>query len=586
MREVSRKVVWIVLSLAAVGCNSDSNSNNPNTCNIPAAKPMTENFSSQMTSHIPAKVQDLADEGKVSEDEPLPVTLSLPLNNDADLDQKLGAIYQPGNPSFHQFMTPAEFHNRYAPTAGQIETVRAYLESQGIQVTSVNDNGYLVKAQASVGVINTAFQTEIHRYRAADGNEYFAPSTEPQLPFGIQAVHGLQNVSRLKSYARAQSLGSNAETEHSGSGPNGGLSPSDIHNAYNVSSSTTGAGQTLALFELDGYTASDITNYERQFGLPSVPLQNVLVDGATGAPGGGATEVTLDIELMTAIAPGASRIMVYEGPNESQAVLDLYARIANDNIAKQISSSWGDAEADNSASFLQAENVIFKQMAAQGQAFYASAGDAGADDNGSSLSVDDPGSQPYVVSVGGTHLVSGPGGSYLNETTWNNGSPSYGAGGGGISVVWTQPSWQNGVVSAQSKASQSMRNVPDVSLNADPQVGYAIFVGGGWTIFGGTSCAAPLWAGFTALVNQKRAAEGSGVLGFPSPYLYAVGIGARYDSDFHDIADGSTNLFYPAVKGYDDATGWGSFNGQNLLADLSADAPIAPPSNAGQFTCQ
>src|SRR5262249_37948230 len=146
---------------------------------------------------------------------------------------------------------------------------------------------------------------------------------------------------------------------------------------------------------------------------------------------------------------------------------------------------------------------------------------------------------------------------------------SAGAGGGGISVVWPIPSWQVGVVSAASKGSTSSRNVPDVSLNADPNTGYAIFYRNTWWIFGGTSCAAPLWASFTSLVNQKRASNGKSTLGFANPALYSIATGANYTTNYHDIADGSTNLFYPAVTGYDDATGWGSFNGTNLLNSLA-----------------
>ena len=125
-----------------------------------------------------------------------------------------------------------------------------------------------------------------------------------------------------------------------------------------------------------------------------------------------------------------------------------------------------------------------------------------------------------------------------------------------------------------------MRNVPDVSLDADPNTGYSIYVGGAWNVYGGTSCAAPLWAAFTALVNQQRATNALAPLGFADPPIYTVATGANYGLDFHDIADGSTNLYYPAVTGYDDATGWGTFNGANLLADLSgggSTAPTAPP---------
>jgi kumamolisin len=172
--------------------------------------------------------------------------------------------------------------------------------------------------------------------------------------------------------------------------------------------------------------------------------------------------------------------------------------------------------------------------------------------------------------VGGTSLQTvTPGGAWQSETTWNNGSATAGAGGGGISGSWPIPSYQSGVVSSQSLGSTTMRNVPDVSLNADPNEGYSIYLQGSWSVWGGTSAAAPLWAAFTALVNQERASTGRQPIGFLNLTVYKVAGGARYASDFHDIVDGSTNLYYPAVKGFDDATGWGTFIGSGLLADLT-----------------
>jgi kumamolisin len=280
----------------------------------------------------------------------------------------------------------------------------------------------------------------------------------------------------------------------------------------------------------------------------------------------------LDIELMTAVAPGASQILVYEGTNDDQGILATYSRIASDNLAKNISTSWGSPEESVSSSLIQAENNVFKQMAAQGQSIYAAAGDNGAYDDGSSLSVDDPGSNPNVVAVGGTRLYTTSTGAYDHETTWNeDGNQADGAGGGGISKIWSIPAWQQGLATAQNLGSSTMRNTPDVSLNADPSTGYAIYVNGGWTTYGGTSCAAPLWAAFNALVNQERVSQGRGLVGLASPALYQAGRSASYSSNYYDIKDGSTNIKYPATPGYDNATGWGSLNGTGLLQSLVQD---------------
>ncbi len=581
MRALVFKAI-LVLSAASFlgGCNSDGSgtvagvngSCTPVGSAAVAAHAMTPNMAMQLSSSIPASVSRFADQGKVAEDQPLPITVALNINNEDELDQQIAEIYQPGNPNFHKFISTEEFKARYAPTQDQINQARNFLNSQGIQVTETNENGYMIHAVGTVGTLNQAFSTEIHQYKDSDGNDYFAPAYEPQMPEGIsiRAVHGLHNVAQFRSHAIAQVAG--AERANSGTGPNGNFSPSDIKGAYSVPTSVNGSGQIVAVAELDGYSASDITTYENQFGISPVSLTNVLIDGMSGSAGSGADEVTLDIELVTAIAPGSS-IMVYEAPNSEQGVLDLYARIANDNKAKQVSTSWGAPEGDSTPTFLETENVTFKQMAVQGQTMYAATGDDGAYATGSTangLTVGDPASQPYVVAVGGTHLNAN-GGTYESESSWNNGSPTNGAGGGGVSAVWAQPSWQSGVATGQNGASGSMRNVPDVSLNADPNVGYAIYFQGRWVAFGGTSCAAPLWAAYTALVNQKRASNGLASLGFANPYFYEIGKGNRYSSDFHDVNNGSTNLYYPAVSGYDDSTGWGSFSGTNLFDDLSTD---------------
>ena len=455
---------------------------------------------------------------------------------------------------------------------------KAYLENKGMNVESIAPNRLIIRASGSIDVIEKIFNTKIYYYTDKAGETFYAPAYELQVDndLNILSVQGLEN--RIKANPHYRVL-KNVNFSKS-AGPTQGLIPANIKTAYSFSSNLNGAGQTLALFELDGYTASDITAYQNAFNLTNVPLQNVLVDGASGNPSndGGPAEVTLDIELMSALAPGASKILVYEGPNSGTGLVDTYNKIATDNLSKSISTSWGLPESSGAGSLVQSESVIFKQMVAQGQALYAAAGDSGAYDNGQTLSVDDPSSQQFVVAVGGTELFTNSNGSYKSETTWSSGSgPGNEGGGGGISSIWSIPSWQVGVISAASLGSNTMRNTPDVSLNANPNTGYAVFYQGEWTVFGGTSCAAPLWAAFTALVNQERSNNGVGVLGFPNPTIYALGQSANYASTFHDINDGSTNLYYPAVTGYDLATGWGTYVGDPLITYL-AGGNTPPPT--------
>ena len=585
------KVLGLMGSLlgAATGCNgagapnstaSTSSSSSTQTCtgnsqfvgaNLVGANPLRQanNVGAKLkTIHAHPASENLtaSDQGKSEETQEIAVSVSLALPNSADLEQEISAIYEPGNPKFHQFLSAEQFHDRFAPTTDQLNAVITHLQSQGLHSFSVDGNGMLVHAVGSVASMNNAFHTEIHDFKDAQGVAYRAPVYDVQVQDGlaIEGVHGLENKPRFHTHLKK----SEAVKPHGATGQGGGFSPSDIRTAYNIPTTVDGSGQALGLFELDGYAATDIAAYETQYGLPSATLQNVLVDGATGTPGGGEAEVTLDIELMIAIAPKAAKIMVYEGPNDNQGSLDTYSKIASDNIAKSISSSWGSSESSEDSAFLQSENTIFMEMAAQGQTIFSAAGDSGADDNGSSLSIDDPSGQPYVTAVGGTSLTTNSAGARVTETTWEDSS---GGGGGGISTVWTIPSWQTSSVSSASKGSTTMRNIPDVALNADIATGYSIYTSGSWGVWGGTSCAAPLWAAFNALVNQQRASNGLSTSGFLNPLLYAVGKSNRYASDFYDIADGSTNGYYPAVTGLDDATGWGALNGVELLKDLSGE---------------
>ena len=538
----------------------------------------------RLHDHVPlaavAKAQAL---GRVPGANAIQLALSLPLRNQQELEELLIHLYDPADPLYGHYLTSQEFTDRFAPTQEDYDAVAAYAQSIGLTVTGTHPNRTLLDVRGPAAAIEAGFNLHLNNHLAPDGRMFYAPDNDPAVPDFIAqrigGVIGLDNSAVWHTHSRPEDM--KASPLQIGTGPNGGLAPADIVTAYNLSGVTAaGSGQTLGLFELDGYNQSDVTSYENYFftnnpkfpNFQYVPLQNVLVDGVSGRAGTGADEVTLDIELQIALAPRAARIIVYEGPNSNTGVVDTYNRIATDNLATQISTSWGLSEGQSSPATMSSENAAFTQMALQGQSIYAASGDNGAYDNGSALSVDDPASQPYMVGVGGTQLYVNTGETYNRETVWNvNNTVNGGAGGGGVSVVWSIPSWQLGVAGT---ASATMRNVPDVSLNADQYTGYAIFYRGGWTIYGGTSCAAPLWAAFTARVNQQRTVNGMAHLGFANPTLYPLA--ANHGADFHDVTTG-TNLYYAAGAGYDNATGLGSFNGATMLNDL---APVTPPTTS------
>ena len=540
----------------------------------------------RLSGHVPAAaVAHSHLLGRVASTQTIGLALTLPLRNQAGLTDFLSRVSTPGDPLCGHFLTPAQFTARFGPTQSDYAAAAAAAKALGLQVTGTHPNRLILDVSGPASTVEAAFRLHLQRYKGADGREFFAPDAGPALSAGlsgrISGVVGLDNVRRLHSHLRPLPLNSRL-SKRDGTGPMGGLAPSDIKTAYSLHSSATGAGQAIALYELDGYTPSDIQAYEAQFGLPNVPLQNILVDGASGTAGGDADEVTLDIEMAEALAPGVSKILVYETPNinttTDQMYLDGYSRIATDDLAKQVSTSFGEAEDEaeygGDTALLTGENSIFEEMAAQGQANFAATGDNGAYDDGATLSVDDPGSQPYVTGVGGTTLsTNGSGGFYTGESVWglpynvNDPSSTEGGsfgvgGGGGFSTVWPAPSYQSGLPLAPV-----MRSVPDIAFDADPETGYAIYYGGQWVVYGGTSAGAPLWAGFTALVNQQRAAAGKAPIGFLNPPIYQIGASPAYSANFHDITIGN-NLYYPAEIGYDNASGWGSFIGDALLSTL------------------
>ncbi len=251
------------------------------------------------------------------------------------------------------------------------------------------------------------------------------------------------------------------------------------------------------------------------------------------------------------IAPGLSSLVMYVGSGDA-AIFNAMATASPLNA--QLSSSWTWFPPDPST-----DDPYFLEFAAQGQNLFQASGDGGAWNSSSFIY---PADEVHVTSVGGTDLeTTGPAGAWSSETAWVD-------GGGGISPdEYAIPSWQTAAAGGCSKCSKTLRNGPDVSANAN----FTFYVCADQTSctaneYGGTSFAAPMWAGYLALVNQKALSEGKPTLGFINPALYAIGLGSSYATDFHDITSGGNG--YSATTGYDLATGWGSPNGSGLIGAL------------------
>jgi kumamolisin len=543
-----------------------------------------------LPGHTIPLLQKLKPLGATNGNRVLSLSIALNLRNQSALDALLAAQNDPQSPHYHQYLTPRDFAAEFAPTSASVNAVVAYLRGQGLTVKSVAANHLLIDAVGTVAAVQRAFHVRINDY-ALTGHTVYAPANDPAVPASLQGI--ILNIGGLDDVAQYHPMLTVANGNH-GSGPGGGYTPSELRTAYDLNpllSTANGAGQTVAIFELDGYKSTDVNAYLSYYNLGAPNYTNVLIDGATTTAGAGAIEVELDMEVVSAIAPGAAQ-KIYIGPNTTQGVNDTYNQIVTDNVAKVASTSWGLCEAYSGNAELAALDAIFKQGAAQGQTLFAAAGDAGAYDCGStSLGVDSPADDPNVVGVGGTNLQTGNGGTYTSESVWacsscTQGAPKGDGGGGGLSSHFSQPAYQTGpgVSNAYSNGS---REVPDVAADADPQSGYSVYCSitaagcssgaAAWLVIGGTSAATPLWAALAADTNGYLAAQSKPTLGNANATLYRLFNTAQTYPAYHDVTSGN-NLHYPATTGYDLASGIGTPDGWNLARD--AAGATTPPSNA------
>ena len=524
--------------------------------------------------HVPATVTklNLQSLGRLPATTNLNLAIGLPVRNPAELQDLLQQIYDPASPNYRHFLTPEQFTERFGPTEPDYQAVIAFAKASGFTVTATHPNRLVLSVRAGVADIEKAFHLTLHSYQhPAEKRTFYAPDAEPTVNLPVAVLH----ISNLDSYAlphphhRIQPSARAAEARpNAGSGPSGTYRGNDFRAAYVPGTTLRGTGQNVGLLQFDGYYAADIAAYISQAGITTSTLvTNVPIDGGVSTPGSGNSEVCLDIEMVLAMAPGVGKIFVYEAPNPSPWI-DLLSRMANDNQAKQLSCSWGGGSPDPTA------EGIFQQMAAQGQSFFNATGDSDA----FTAAIEFPSDSTNITEVGGTTLTTaGAGGSYVSETVWNWGGGT--GSSGGSSTYYSIPSYQQGISMAANQGSTTMRNVPDVALTGDNV--WVCYNNGSTGTFGGTSCAAPLWAGYTALINQQAVGNGLGPVGFLNPALYAIGKGSRSTTCFHDITTGnnfstSSPSKFAAVTGYDLCTGWGTPAGTNLINALTGPAIPAP----------
>ena len=561
LKQAALRAICLVLAFAWCG-----------VCNISQAQESLQVLNHSVRPAVQSGRAELV--GRLPPEQTLQLTLVLPLRNQAALTALLGRLYDPSSPDYRHFLSVAEFTEQFGPTSSDYQAVADFAQANGFTVTGTPANRLIVPISGSVEQINAAFHVSMNVYRhPTEDRTFFSPDREPSLNLSVAVKHiaGLNNFS-IPHPTVIKATDGQALPLVSGSGPGGNYLASDMRAAYYGGTTLTGTGQVVGLLEFGGYNLSEVNSTFSTAGQSyNVPVNNELIDGAIAGPGSNSdAEQVLDIVQAIGMAPGLSQVLVYIG-NDAEGVDDanVLNAMATDNIAKQISVSWGWVPDDPST-----DDVFFQEFEAQGQTVFVASGDEGAYD-AAIIPYFYPAEDEYVTAVGGTHLnTNGAGGSWASETAWN----SYGAGsGGGISPDDIPiASWQSGVANSSNGGSATLRNVPDVAMEGDFDNYLCAnnYCDGGWA---GTSFAAPRWAGFMALVNQQAVEAGTastGGVGFINPNLYSIGEGSSYNSDMNDIVSGNNDtenqpLWYSAVAGYDLVTGWGSPAGQPLIDALA-----------------
>lgn len=557
--------------------------------------------------------------GPLSPAADLRVDVTLRLPHPSAVGAFIASLSNRRSSNFDRFLRPGQFGQIFGPPSSEISAVEGVLRSLGLHPKGATSDRLLIPVTASAGEIDRAFHVQLVRYRLPSGRVAFTtlspPSIVSSVARDIEGLVGLSDLIQPHDFLARSVAHRRIEPQHVGlvageakpktAGPTpcqgaasvaseyGGFTADELAAFYDMtplySLGDFGQGVHVAVAEFEPDLPSDIAAYQACYGT-SATVNYLPVDGMSATGPGNDVEAAMDIEDVIGLAPQAT-IDVYQAPNSSNTdVLDVYSTIINDDSDAVVSTSWGECEPGqdaSDASFRTSEQSLFAQAATQGQTIFAAAGDDGSTDcfgdakpDASQLNVDDPASQPYVVAVGGTSIMNG------SETVWNN---SGGAGGGGLSSTWCMPSYQDqpaipGLISSYSELAPAaadcppgsyMRQVPDVSADADPATGYVMYWKGAWSgssgyTYGGTSAAAPLWAAAAALIDSSPFCTdyGSGNAGVRPQGLYSLAaLGSPYYGlALNDITTGNNDFtgshytggLYPATVGYDMASGLGT----------------------------
>ena len=549
-------------------------------------------------------------------------------SQEADLKALLDAQQDGRSTDYHKWLTPDEFWERFGVAESDIAVVRLWLESHGFQVHSVGKGRTVLEFSGTAAQVRSAFHTEIHKYEIG-GEDHWANASDPRIPealasvvVGPAALHDFRAKPLAKVGPRIPFRNTgNAPRPQFNQGNAHAVGPADFATIYNLNplfqAGINGAGVTIGVLGVDWIQTTDVTDFQRLFGLPfQVPVIKANGTEPDNGHNDDNFEGVMDVSWAGAVATGANVVFIVTPPGGVVDPLLVSEQFAVDNnLADVLTESFSYCEADMTAALEQQTNAVRQQAAAEGITWVVASGDSGGycDDEGSSaaklgpLSANGLASSPYVVAVGGTEFAGTTGistfwassqdsatfesaVSYIPEVVWNdNCLPGVCASGGGPSTLYAKPPWQAGVSGIPD---DGMRDTPDVSLSASPKFDPLLIcflascrsTPGGFYSAGGTSVATPSFAGIMALVVQKTGSRQGAV----NRVLYQLAATEQYSQCiaynpsqvgtlpassciFNDVTAGNSAVpgeyggFYSAGVGYDLATGLGSVNAANLV---------------------
>jgi kumamolisin len=501
-------------------------------------------------------------------------------------------------PGDRRYPTRTEFAAKHGADDADLAKVAAFAHEHGLVVADSSRAKRSVKLSGTMEALSTAFKVKMHRYTHANSSYRgrIGPISVPvDLAQIVVGVQGFDNRPVARPHYRHRKKATVTKMTAPATAQENSFSPLEVANLYSFPEGLDGKGECIALIEFNdintstnvvtggGFSESDLQAFFSNLNLSTPQVFVLSTDGGANKPGpnpNSDAEVTLDVEVAGAIAPGA-KFAVYFAPNTAQGFIDAVTQAVHDveNAPSVVSISWGGSEDSLPQQFLDSLESVLQDAATLGVTVCCAAGDYGSanmptnDPNNpwdGLPHVDFPASSPFALACGGTKLV-GSGNGITSEQVWNEGSQA-GAGGGGVSNKFARPDYQASLNIPTSPKGNNGRGLPDVSANADPETGYQVFLSGHSGVIGGTSAVAPLWAGLIARINQGLVKMGKSRVGFLNPFIYESSIAKG--GAFHDIVSGSNDNTgtlggrYTAGPGWDPASGLGSPNGAKLLNAL------------------